>query len=188
MINLDSFLNSPAPDFIGDERPDASSNNSQRYRRRGPRSLEALKRRSRSSFSLPFNSFSATPARSPHNDRANSPSSSSEGLCQSRPPPAILINQLSILQCNIRGWISHHDELEVILDLQSRPSLIFLNETLLNQSIENPGIAGYDLIGRYEEVATKRGIAVYASTDISSDVVLLLKSSSSERIWLLLHS
>ena len=43
-------------------------------------------------------------------------------------------------------------------------------------------------MGRHEEIATKRGVAVYALNEISSDVVLLLKSEYSERMWFLLHS
>ena len=102
--------------------------------------------------------------------------SPADDLGQSRSLSAVNFNKLSIIQCNLRGWISHHDELEAGLVSTLKPSLVFLNETLLNPSIEHPSLSGYELVGRHEDTATKRGVAVFGIKSLASDIVLLHKS------------
>ena len=158
------------------ERPNATYIHTRRLRRRGPRSLTALHRRSHNHVSPSLSHSSDSPP--------------ADDLCQSRSSSAVNFdfNKLSILQCNLRGWISHHDELEACLQLTSHPSLIFLNEILLDASIAHPVITGYELVGRHEKSATKRGIAVFAIDGLASDIVLLFKSIDTERMWFVFHS
>jgi len=92
------------------------------------------------------------------------------------------------MHCNIRGWISHKDELHGHIVQSDCPSLIVLNETLLDESVENPQVNGYQLVGRHESASTRRGIAAFAKDSFASDVVLLEKSSVTERMWLIVHS
>ena len=97
-----------------------------------------------------------------------------DDLGESRSLSAVEFEKLSILHCNLRGWLSHHDELEAHIHLLHNPSLIFLNETLLNKSVESPKLTGYELVGRHEDVATQRGTAVFALEGIVSDIVLMI--------------
>ena len=100
-----------------------------------------------------------------------------------------MFDALTVLQCNLRGWLSHKDELFGHLNsLGHLPSLIVLNETLLNPSVKHPDIPGYQLIGRHEEISTQRGIAAFALNAIAPDVILLSKSEITERMWLLIHT
>ena len=165
-----------APISYRDERPDATPLSSRRSRRRGPRSLISLSRRSVSQS----NSFLS--------QTHSSLSPPADDLCQSRSISAVEFDKLSILQCNLRGWISHHDELEACLNLVSLPFLIFLNETLLDASIERPELSGYELVGRHETASTRRGIAVFAKNGLASDIVLVHKSDLTERMWFILHT
>ena len=165
-------------------------------RRRGPRSQIAKDRRARRASFMPCSPSSSV-------DGVFS-LPSTDGLCESRPssvadfsefdssPHELTVAnfpfQLSILQANIRGWLSHRDEFVGHIAFLEFPTLLFLNETLLNESIAAPEIPNYELIGRYEDVSTKRGVAVFALKAVAPDIVVLLKSPASERIWLLLHS
>ena len=95
---------------------------------------------------------------------------------------------LSILHCNIRGWLSHRDEFLGHISLAKFPSLLFLNETLLDDSVQHPSIPNYELIGRHEHASSRRGVAAYAHYTIAPDAVLLKKSADTERMWFLLHT
>ena len=115
------------------------------------------------------------------------------GTPSSPPPPrpceaGLLLNSLTVLHCNIRGWLSHCDELFGHIHTLNGPSLVLLNETLLDSSVSNPQIPGYQLVGRHEEIGTRRGIAAFAANAIAPDVVLLLKSKITERMWLRVHT
>ena len=73
--------------------------------------------------------------------------------------------------------------MQILQFLLRQPSLILLNETLLSASVVSPDVPGYELIGRHEEVLTKRGVAVYTLSGVAPDIVLLHKSTFSERIF-----
>ena len=93
-------------------------------------------------------------------------------------------NSLTLLHCNIRGWLSHKDELFGHMQfMDPLPSLVLLNETLLNNSVQDPTLVNYELVGRHEGAATRRGVAVYAHKAIAPDIVLLMKSPVTERMW-----
>jgi hypothetical protein len=117
----------------------------------------------------------------------------STGVFPSSPPcpceAGFELDTLTILHVNIRGWLSHKDELVGHIEaLDRKPSILALNETLLDESVSDPKIPGYVLVGRHETAKTKRGIAAYALEAIAEDLVLLEKSKVSERMWLLLHT
>ena len=77
--------------------------------------------------------------------------------------------------------------MEVCLNLISLPSLIFLNKTLLDASIERPELSGYELVGRHETASTRRGIAVFVKNGLTSDIILVYKFDFTERIWFILY-
>ena len=90
--------------------------NSRRFRRRGPRSEEALQRRRR-------HIGAALPVLLPQGG----------GPCQSGPDPPSINEYIYLFHCNIRGFTSNSPELEVRLMLmEKRPSIICLTETWLN--------------------------------------------------------
>jgi len=187
--NCDS--QSAAPSSAGAERPPGL-----RPRRRlRCRSVAVREKRSRRRITIPdsdsesqipdFDPNSLSP--DPATDRSFDADSS---VIPPRPCEAGPVhNTLTILQCNIRGWLSHSAELHgQIRLLPTPPSILLLNETLLNPSISVPKVSGYTLVGRHETASTKRGIAAYALDNIAPDIVLLSKSSDTERMWFLLHS
>ena len=52
---------------------------------------------------------------------------------------------------NIRGWISHATELAArIRQMQERPNVICVNETLIDRTIEHITLEGYALIARLD--------------------------------------
>ena len=109
-----------------------------RLRRRGPRSQAALLRRQSHHYV------------SPTADRTDSESSlilaPGEESCESDSISPAIGTDISILHCNIRGFASHRNELEVQLDLMpSKPYIIALNESFLDQSTITPSLSGYIL-------------------------------------------
>jgi len=63
-------------------------------------------------------------------------------------------------------------------------------ETFLDVSVENVDLEGYDEVARRDRDDGRKGggVVVYACKDISSRIVLLEKSVSSERVWRMLHA
>jgi len=96
-----------------------------------------------------------------------------------------------ILFYNVQGLLSHLAELAAAIRLSElKPSLVCLNETFLDVSVEDVGLEGYDLVARRDRDDGRKGggVAVYASKAVSSRMVLIEKSVSSERVWLMLHA
>ena len=80
---------------------------------------------------------------------------------------------------NIRGLRSHRDELQAVLDLRSpRPTIVFLNETFLDASVESVNLPGYALISRKDRDARGGGIAVFVSEEFPPYVTFLEHSFS----------
>ena len=101
------------------------------------------------------------------------------------------VSMLSILHVNIRGWLSHHVELEAHIRLLPKvPMFVVVNETFLNASVEAVKLSGYDIICRRDRDDGRQGggILVLASTPNALNVTLLKKSEVAERCWCLLHS
>ena len=92
---------------------------------------------------------------------------------------------ISILFYNIQGMLSHLPELVASIRLsETRPSLVCIVETFLDVSVENVDLEGYDEVARRDRDDGRKGggVVVYACKDISSRIVLLEKSVSSERV------
>lgn len=70
------------------------------------------------------------------------------------------------------------------------PALVCLNETFLDKSIEDIELEGCELVARTDRDDGRLGggIAVYALRQIASQIALLERSSSAERMWLLAHT
>ena len=86
------------------------------------------------------------------------------------------VSMLSILHVNIRGWLSHHVELEAHIRLLPKvPMFVVVNETFLNASVEAVKLSGYDIICRRDrdDGRQRGGILVFASTPNALNVTLL---------------
>jgi hypothetical protein len=154
-----------------------------RRRRRGPRSRDARIKRALDRFTSQHQQMSVLTT-------CSSSSCSVDNIPLSSPCEAgQILNALVLLQCNIRGWISHKDELYGHIGLmEHRPSLVLLNETLWDASLQQPCLPNYELSGRHEKAATRRGVALFSRNEISPDVVFLEKSEVTERMWFYVHS
>ena len=100
-------------------------------------------------------------------------------------------NDFHILFYNIRGLTSHLAELAaVIRTSQPSPSLICLNETFLDKARENVDLEGFELIARRDRDDGRKcgGIAVFARVDIVGRMAMIEKSTSAERLWMLMHT
>ena len=88
----------------------------------------------------------------------------------------------SIWHVNNRGLISHCAALVARLQLtKSKPTLICLNETFLDDAIENIDIEGYTLVCRRDRIYGKverrcGGVAVYGSAKVADSMTLIHKS------------
>ena len=91
---------------------------------------------------------------------------------------------ISILHLNIRGFLSHKSELKARIRLMpSLPTLICLNETFLDKSLDNIVLDGYSLISRRDRQDDSGwgGICCFALTDFASNIVCISTSSVAER-------
>ena len=97
---------------------------------------------------------------------------------------------ITVLFLNIRGFVSHHIELEAYARIQGLPGIIGMTETLLDPSTEKY-IAEYALVSRLGRrvVNTKGGgIALFAREDVASHIVHVGDSEKFERSWFILHA
>jgi hypothetical protein len=71
-----------------------------------------------------------------------------------------------------------------------KPSIICLNETFLDVSIQSISLEGYELIGRRDRRDGREcgGVAMFALGIQANNVTLLHESKSSERLWAIVHS
>lgn len=154
-----------------DERPRSSA--SARLRRRGPRSYQAILRRSR-------RTLDPSDLRQPRGG----------DLCQSGSQPPSSVNaSFALLLPNIRGFISHRAELEAHLILIGLPNFVALTETFLNPSIDNPSISGHTLISRRDRPDGRQGgIVFHAQSDSANCILHCGDSLEFERSWHVLHS
>jgi len=97
----------------------------------------------------------------------------------------------NILFYNVQGLLSHVAELTATIRvLTSMPALICLNETFLNDSIENVYLEGYDVVARRDRNDGRKGggVMVYALSSLSNRVTLVEESKTHERVWMVLHA
>ena len=131
-----------------DERPPSAV--TRRSRRRGPRSFESIVRRKPK----------ASCCRQPRGI----------DLCQSKSDVPCVFSCFAILNLNMRGFVLHRAELEVHLDLLSRPKIVGITETLLDKSTKSVSLTGYGLVSSLDrrDGRSGGGIAVFARLDIIS--------------------
>ena len=152
-----------------------------RWRRRGPRSLDALARRSRpSAASVVPPVVRANRVFSPHDG----------GPCESGSVPPSIINSFTILHHNIRGFLIHKRELEILLSIYKYPDFVALVETFLDPSVSNPQLPGYVEIGRRDRGSRRQkgGVIIFVREALANYVVHLCNSKNAERIWVIIHS
>ena len=143
-----------------------------RRRRRGPRSLQATTRRTKTSGL---------------HDRRQPPSGSSG---KSGFGPLAFDTKVTITNLNIRGFLSHQVELEAYLRIQGLPSIVGIIETLLDASTKFISLSGYVLVSRLDRRAVSGkggGIALFVREEFSSRLVHVEDSEVSERSWHILH-
>ena len=143
-----------------------------RHRRRGPRSYESLLRRSCA--------HSKMSCRQPQDG----------GLCESKPVPPWSSFCLTILNLNVRGFLSHKTELEAHLELLCYPLLVGMTETFLTSSTLHPTLHNYTLISRLDRRDGRNagGVILFGRDDIASQIVHFRDSDQHERVWYVLHT
>ena len=142
---------------------------SARLRRRGPRSFDAIARRSR-----------RLPAE-------NSLHAKGSGLRNSRLP--LPSETFRILHINSRGFVSHQIELEAYIDsLPAKPGIICLNETFLDKAVQSPTLEGYVVIARKDRDSFGGGVLVFIQKTLASLAATVLISEKAERVWIILHT
>ena len=140
-----------------------------RLRRRGPRSIAARARRL--DRNQAWNSRQATG----HDD----------GMCPLKCDlwkPA----KFSILHLNIRGFLKKCAELTARLrSMKVKPTMVCLNETFLNKSVQEVTLEGNTLVGRRDRQDGRKcgGGAAFAKKEVSGSITLLEASATSERLW-----
>ena len=147
-----------------------------RGRRRGPRSIAALIRR------RPVQNVEEPIAEKVATNIGCMPHGWSP--CQSG------LHCITFLHHNIRGFVSHKDELEILLKLHSYPCFVGLVETFLGPSIHHPKLNGYVVVARRDrgKRRQKGGILFLVREDLLRYVVHLGNSTVAERLWIAFHS
>ena len=170
-----------------------------RLRRRGPRSVEAATRRSLRtpwiSTTIPLASVSP-PVVSFVNDAESVQDNPSEHDGDDPQDPCeagSVFKDLSVLQCNIRGFISHRAELEGQLRLlPASPALICVNETFLDDSVDDDQLwlGGYKLASRRDRSDGREGggVLCFVADRYATQVALCEHSDAHERSWHTIHS
>ena len=142
---------------------------SRRLRRRGPRSFDAIVRRSRASTAT-----------------NRQPLGGKLPYCSNLPSFDL---GFTIMHINIRGFTSNRAELEASLSLQEvMPSIICLNETFLDKSTRSICLSGYVLLARRDRDCNGGGIAVFIQDQLASIAVLASHSETAERSWIYVHT
>ena len=149
---------------------DANKCYSRRRRRRGPRSNDAVVRRSQKRL-------------------CGAPAGTAIGESMADVPIQNSVNeQPFVIYCiNIRCLLAHLSELCHYVSIYD-PALILIQETWLNSSIENVVIPNYKVLSRRDrsENENRGGVITYVRNDIHV-MVHMLKSPESERLWHFLH-
>ena len=195
---------SNAAPLSGRERHHSAPSSHTRTRKRGPRSFQALYRRTRGCRAPPGPTFgpvslhdfhcftSLGTACSPSNlSHLNSQESTSTNFspnsrhtsCQNIITP----QRVTCISLNIRSLLKHNAELYVFTQ-QHAPDIILLQETWLNSSIKSMHIPGYDCVSRLDRPnRIGGGVCVYARNSLKI-LVHLSDSDVAERSWHILHT
>ena len=106
-------------------------------------------------------------------------------------PSSLPSARFSLELLNIRGFLTKLPELEGHLRLHSKPpTVLTLNETFLDKSVEEIRISGYKLISRRDRRGDTKGggIATFVAESAKDTVTLLEHAEEDERSWHILHS
>ena len=144
-----------------------------RRRRRGPRSLHAIMRSARTTGS----------------DDRRQPPSGCPG--KSGHLPFVQENKVTVLFLNIRGFVSHHIELQAYLRIFGMPIIVGMTQTLLDASTTTIALVGYELVSRLDRrigFPKSCGIALFVRTEFVDRLVHVADSEIHERSWHILHS
>ena len=112
------------------------------------------------------------------------------GLCKSKLEPSCENSVLTLLCCNIRGFISHSAELSVHLELIGMPHFVGLVETLLTDLVGDISLPGYSLVSRRDRQDGRQGggIALFALASVVAEIVHVADSLKHERSFHLVHT
>ena len=105
----------------------------------------------------------------------------------------LLPQTLTLWHLNVRGWKTKAAEVNARVRLaDKKPDLVFLNETFLNEATADNQLLleGFTLVARKDRSDNSGwgGVLVFARNDVAGSVVLLERSATEERVWLVLHS
>ena len=111
-------------------------------------------------------------------------------LPHGRSPCQSGLHCITFLHHNIRGFISHKDELEVLLKIHSYPCFVGSMETFLDPSRHHPKLNGYVVVARKDRggLRQKGGFFCFVRDDLLRYVFHLGNSSVAERLWIAFHS
>ena len=105
--------------------------------------------------------------------------------------PLVQENKVTVLFLNIRGFVSHHIELQAYLRICGMPSIVGITETLLDASTTTIVLAGYELVSRLDRrigFPKSGGIALFVRSELVDRLVHVADSEMHERSWHILHS
>ena len=146
---------------------------SHRLRRRGPRSLHATVRRRR-----------------PNTSNSSFHQPQGGDLCESKSEPPLLVHSFTLLNHNVRGFLSNRAELEAHLETLQWPSFLALTETFLDASTSSPTLSGYDVVSRRDRGGGRHGggVILFARRAVCRQIAHVGTSDEFERTWHVLHT
>ena len=105
-----------------------------------------------------------------------------DGLCQSSSTSSVESHRVTILHCNIRGFVCHSAELAGRLSLLTeKPMLVALNETFLDEAVKDIKLAGYALVSRRDRLSHGGGIALFCLETVFDAITYLENSELFQR-------
>ena len=91
---------------------------------------------------------------------------------------------------NIRGFISHSDELSAVLEAEKWPTYVGITESKLNNPVQEPVLHGYRLVSRRDRGGGSPGggILMFAREGFEDTIVHIENSKEFEHTWHVIHS
>ena len=96
-----------------------------------------------------------------------------------------------ILHCDVNGFMSKAVQILARVRLEdAKPEIICINESCLDESIEEIKLEGYEAVARRDRQDGRRkgGVVVFAALGIAPRVTCAKNSDNGERVWLVVHS
>ena len=100
----------------------------------------------------------------------------------------------TIMHINIQGLRSHLAELSAVIRLHCEPpDIVCVNETFLDDGVEQIELEGFDVVGQRDrsysgDERSCGGVIVFARAEIADHATLLVISEVAERLWIQLHT